>query len=326
MTGYLLRRVAVAFSSVVAISFAAFVAFGLSLDPTYPLILGGRHNPQRVALQHTYHLTDPILVRYWLWLKGLFAHGFGTTVMPSGVVPSGPVPGDAIGPAVWSAAAVTAQLVVVSLVAVVVLSVAVGTVSARVPGSPLDLLLRGLAYVSWSVPTFVVGIELLAWLDPNGRYSVGAPGGGFVRWVEHMALPVATLSLGLIGVYSRYIRSAMIVSLHEPYAVVARAKGLPERRVVLGHALRNSLLPFVSVLSLEFGAVVGASLAADFVFHMGGIATLFLRALGEADPFELTAVVVVLAAVVSAFIALADLAIGWLDPRVRVGVGAGAHA
>ncbi len=215
----------------------------------------------------------------------------------------------------------TAQLVAVSLV-VVLLSVLVGTVSARLPGSPLDLVLRGFAYVSWSVPTFVIGIELLVWLDRDRRYSIGPPGGGFVRWLEHMALPVATLSLGLVGLYSRYIRSQMIVSLHEPYAVVARAKGLSERRVVVRHALRNSLVPFVSVLSLELGAVVGASLAADFVFNMGGLASLFLSALGNADPFELTALVLVLAAVVSAFITLADLAIGWLDPRVRVGADA----
>jgi peptide/nickel transport system permease protein len=225
MIGYLVRRIALAASSVVAISFAGFVAFGLSLDPTYPLILQGRHSPLRVALQHQYHLTDPILVRYWLWVKGLFVHGFGTTVMPTTGPAGSASPGDVIGPQVWSAAAVTAQLVAVSLVVVVLLSAAIGTISARAPGSPLDLVLRAFAYVSWSVPTFVIGIELLVWLDHDRRYSVGAPGGGFVRWTEHMALPVATLSLGLIGVYSRYIRSQMLVSLHEPYAVVARGKG-----------------------------------------------------------------------------------------------------
>jgi len=322
--GYVLRRLAAAATAVVAISFACFVAFGVSLDPTYPLILNGRHSPERVALQERYHLTAPILERYWIWVKGLFVHGFGTTVMPAGLPSDNPGPGEPIGPAVWAAASVTAQLVAVSLVVVVLLSVLIGTVSARLPGSPLDALLRGLAYVSWSVPTFVIGVAFLRWFDPTGRYSLGAPGGGGVRWLEHMALPVAALSLGLVGVYSRYIRSEMLVSLRQPYAVVARSKGLPERSVVLRHALRNSLVPFVSVLSLEFGAIVGASLATDYVFRMGGLATLFLRALGEADPFELTALVVVLAAVVSAFMALADLVVGWLDPRVRIGVGGGA--
>ena len=89
-----------------------------------------------------------------------------------------------------------------------------------------------------------------------------------------MTLPAIALALGLVGVYTRYIRSSMLVALSQPYAVVARAKGLSEGRVVVRHALRNSLIPFVSALSLEIGAIVGASMAADWVFSMGGVATL----------------------------------------------------
>jgi peptide/nickel transport system permease protein len=122
-------------------------------------------------------------------------------------------------------------------------------------------------------------------------------------------------------VYVRYVRSSMLVSLGQSYAVVARAKGLSEGRVVVRHALRNSLIPFVSALSLEVGAVVGASLAADWVFSMGGVASLTIGALGRADPFELTAVVITIALVVIVFMTIADLVVGWLDPRVRV-VGA----
>ena len=149
------------------------------------------------------------------------------------------------------------------------------------------------------------------------------PGGGVGPWFGHMALPVATLSLGLIGLYSRYVRSAMLISLGEQYTVVARAKGLPERAVVFRHALRNSLAPFVSVLSVELGAVVGASLATDYVFRMSGLALLFLRALGSADPFELTAIVVILAVVVIGFMLVADLVVGRLDPRTRLDAASG---
>jgi peptide/nickel transport system permease protein len=316
---YVVRRILFAMSLLLGISFGAFAAFGLSLDPTYPLLLGGEEGlHQRHLLQVHYHLTDPIVVRYLHWLHGLVTHGFGTTVLPTyGRVSTGGLAGSDIDPLVWHAAAVTAQLVAVSLLVVVAGSAVVGAVAARRPSGVVDLTLRTFAYVTWSVPTFVIGIELLQWF--GGPSSFGPPGGGLGSWLGHMVLPVATLSLGLVGLYSRYVRSAMLVSLAEPYTVVARAKGLPERRVVFQHALRNSLAPFVSVVSLELGAVVGASLATDYVFRMNGLAVLFLQALGAADPFELTAIVVVLAVVVIVFMLVADVVVGRLDPRIRLG-------
>ena len=131
-----------------------------------------------------------------------------------------------------------------------------------------------------------------------------------------MVLPVVTLSLGLIGLYSRYVRSAMLTSLREPFSTVARGKGLRER-VVARHALRLSLIPLVAVVTLDLGAVVGASLAADYIFNMGGFASLLVLALGNADPFELTAILVVLSVLVVTFMTLGDAVVHQLDPRLR---------
>lgn len=320
MLAYAVRRVLFTLSMVWAISFGAFVSFGLSFDPTFQLSLCTTQDcrRQREELVAQFHLHDPILERYWLWLKSLPGEGFGHTVFWFGRIGAGQTTDTSIGPQLWPAAWVTAQLIAVSLVLVVAMSVLVGVVSARRPGSVLDTLLRFVAYVSWSLPTFLVGALVWRWLGPKGWFDTGAPGGGFVQWVRQMTLPALTLSLGLIGVYSRYVRSAMLVSLRQPYTVVARAKGLSERRVLLRHALRNSLIPFVSVLSLEFAAVVGASLATDYVFDMGGLALYFLRSLGQADPFAMTAILVVIGGIVAVFVLLADLAVGWLDPRARI--------
>lgn len=313
MIGYVVRRLLLAVSVVWAVSFGSFCAFGLSFDPTYPIILAGRNSPRRLELITEYHLRDPILVRYWLWFKGLFSHGFGTTVLGKNYGAGGWT----IGPEVWSAASVTAQLIAASLVLVVAGSILVGVIGARWPRSPVDAVLRLLAYVAWSMPAFLVGVLLLRWLEPKGWFLTGTPGGGFIQWIRTMTLPAITLAVGFVGIYSRYIRSSMLSALQQPYAVVARAKGLPERRVLLHHALRNSLIPFVSILSLEFAGVVGASLAVDYVFHMGGLADLFLESLGAADPFAMTAILVVIGGVVALFMFLTDLAVGWLDPRVR---------
>ncbi len=317
MIGYVVRRLLLAVSMVWAVSFGAFAAFGLSFDPTYSfnLCTSAACKRQRQEIIAQFHLHDPILERYWYWLSGLFSHGFGSS--PVGNIAN--APGDAIGPPLWRATSITAQLMGVSLVLVVVGSVVVGVVSARLAGSPLDWLLRLFAYVAWSMPTFLVGVLLVRWLGPTHWFDIGTRGPGFGNWIRWITLPAITLALGLVGLYSRYIRSAMLVSLRQPYADVARGKGLSEGRVVLRHALRNSLIPFVSVLSLELAAVVGASLATDYVFGLGGLANLFLRTIGQADPFVLTAILVVIATVVAAFMFLADLVVGWLDPRARVG-------
>jgi peptide/nickel transport system permease protein len=316
MISYLLRRLALAVSMIWAVSFASFVAFGLSFDPTFGYNLCGTEDCrlQRLQLIREYHLHDPILSRYSRWLAELPSHGFGTAVTGFYGVGDGKHIGTALWPALW----VSLQLLGAALVLVVLLSVFVGAVSARLAGTPLDWLLRLLAYVTWSLPAFLVGVLLIHGLGGTGWFDIGGPHPGFGGWLRWIALPAISLSLGFVGLYGRYIRSAMLVSLRQPYADVARGKGLRESRVVLRHALRNSLIPFTSVLTLDLAAVVGATLAIDYVFHMNGLAVFFFQSLGNADPFVLTAVLVTIGGVVAAASFLGDLVVGWLDPRIRV--------
>jgi peptide/nickel transport system permease protein len=339
MLAFVVRRLALTAITVVSVSFGAFCAFGKGLDPSYPLVLDPDPENRR-AVQAYYHLTDPIFSRYWRWVKDFFQHGFGNPVSlqvadDHVVTPST----TSISGEVLHAGWISFQLVGFSLVLMVLLSLALGTVSARWRSGPADIALRLVTYVSWSVPAFLVAFFFRRWFTSGQTASsftygpqtiehqgspiflIGPPTSGFVNWFQHMTLPALALALGVAAVYVRYVRSSMLVSLGQSYAVVARAKGLSEGRVVVRHALRNSLIPFVSALSLEVGAVVGASLAADWVFSMGGVASLTIGALGRADPFELTAVVITIALVVIVFMTIADLVVGWLDPRVRV-VGA----
>jgi ABC-type dipeptide/oligopeptide/nickel transport system permease component len=331
MTEYVIRRIALASSIVVAVSFAGFVGFGLSFDPAWSVVTSPEKHD---FVRRYYHLNDPILSQYWRWVSGLFSHDFGTTVSTDvlGTVPPRlGSPGAPIGPTVWNAAAITFELVGAAMVLVVVGSAGVAAVTARRRRFHADLGLRALSYLGASVPTFLVGDLLLRAVNPQFKlgtsgnltstgswFIVGAPTGGFVNWFQHMTLPVVALAVSLIGIYARYIRSAMIEALSEPYVTVARAKGLSERRVVLVHVLRNSLVPFTSLLSLEFGAIIGASLAADGVFVLGGLASTFLGAVRSSGPFELTALFVTTAIVVSVFTLVGDVLVGLLDPRVTV--------
>ncbi len=110
----------------------------------------------------------------------------------------------------------------------------------------------------------------------------------------------------------------MLVGLQQPYAWVARGKGLSEREVVRRHVLRNALVPFTTVMALDFGAVFGASIAVDVVFNLGGLASLAFNGIGIADPFIIEGVIVVTAAIVVLVGIVGDLVCGWLDPRIRL--------
>jgi len=214
---------------------------------------------------------------------------------------------------------------------VTIFSLLIGTIAARAPGSALDVVVRTGSYVAWAIPAFVVAVLLqlllrhLALAYDFEPFPVSGlpldPGTGFhfvAVWAQHLALPVLTISIGFIGAYSRYVRSAMLVSLSEPYAVTARAKGLSERRVLIRHALRNSLIPFASLLTLDFGAIFGATLVADFIFRTQGLAGALVGAVYDADPFQVQPLVLVGAASVLFFSLLGDLVASRLDPRIRL--------
>lgn len=332
MAAYFVRRLASTVSVVAAVSLAAFVGFGLSLDPSYPLAFQPR---SRAVVQAYYHLQDPILSRYWRWFSGLFHHGFGQAVSTDvgGSPPTLQSLGLPIGPQLWHAAEVTLALLGLALLFVVVGAGFVGVFASQRRRYRADIGVRALTYLGSAVPTFLIGDLLLRVISPhytssfvvgkgfvisstNGWFLIGEPSGGVVDWLRHLFLPAAALALGLIGIYARYLRSAMATELTRPYITVARAKGLPERRVLIRHALRNSLVPVTALLTLDIGAVVGASIAADGVFNTGGLASVFLGALGHADPFQLTAIVVVSAIIVCGLTLGGDVLVGLLDPRI----------
>ena len=236
-------------------------------------------------------------------------------------------------PQVWPALGRTALLAGLAVIVVTIFSLVIGTIAATRPGSALDVGLRTGSYLAWSIPAFVVAVlvqlllrHLALTYDFEPLPVSGLPhphetGTGIhyvLVWAQHLVLPVLTIAIGFIGAYSRYVRTAMLVSLGEAYTSTARAKGLSESRVVVRHALRNSLIPFLSLLTLDFGALFGASLVADYIFAQEGLAFLLTGAVYNADPFELQPLVLVGAASVLLFSLLGDLVSSRLDPRIRL--------
>jgi len=332
---YLLRRLLLAIPLLIGISLATFALLGAWLNPLWQALgptqcqargsLGGKCSTEIQKYIRDHHLDDHLVPRWWFWVKGIFT---GESSHPL----TGQRFTKAIWPQVWDATAHTAILILLALAIVVALSIAIGTFGARRAGRPSDVAVRAFAYSSWSIPAFLLALllqELFARLALTHHwqpvYAGGVPGPeagtGFhfvLDWVRHLTLPVIALATGFVGAYSRYVRSAMLVSLSTPWAIAARAKGISDRRLTFNHALRNSLVPFVNVLALDFGAIFGASLAVDFVFAQHGLASFLVQGLFNSDPYEVEPVVVIAAGIVLLSRALADVTTARLDPRARL--------
>lgn len=321
---YVARRLASSLLVLVAVSYGSFWVVASHINPLYSLLL---ENPRPTALINrltaVHHLADPIPVRYGRWLLGLFAGGNSGRMILSD---------QPVWPLVETALLHTAELAAISIVVVTALSALMGALSAYSRGSVVDVVLRGLGYFTWSIPTFVVALAAQAvlvrlgtatgWhpLYLSGRPGSAGPTSGLasgVDWVRHMALPVAVVALGFVGHYARYIRSSLTSALNAPYSTVARAKGLTDRAVLFRHALRNALIPFVAVLSLDLGSLIGATFVADIIFGLQGLGSLFLSSIRLGDPLLTQSLLMTTAVVMIVFSLLGDVAVSRLDPRIR---------
>ncbi len=321
----LARRLILSVVVLVAVSFASFWAVAAHVDPLYPLLYRTPRPTELIdRLTAANHLNDSIPTRYGHWLLGLFSGDDSNRMILSH---------EPIWPLVGTALAHTAELAAASIVVIVFLSVAAGVAAAYFRGSLFDLVIRGLGSVTWSIPTFLVALMLQEAVTRLGSatgwhpfYLTGLPGangstsgfGAVLDWLRHMTLPVVTVSVCFVGAYARYLRSSLLLALDAQYSTVARAKGLSERSVLLRHALRNASIPFVAVLSLEFGGLIGATFVADLLFGLQGLGSLFFDSINLADPLLTESLLVVTAAGMLLFSQLGDIATAWLDPRIRL--------
>lgn len=198
-----------------------------------------------------------------------------------------------------------------------------GYLSAVRAGGLLDRMLTIVAVTGISIPVFWLAAILLNYLTYQTEIF---PSGGYVEfaenpleWVEHLILPWVTLAIVYIGVYSRVLRSNMLDAMNEDYVRTARAKGLSERRVMTRHVLRNSLIPIITLLGLDLGALIGGAIAVEAIFSLNGIGQYAYESLINTDLPPIMAIVLFGAFFIVLFNALVDIAYAWLDPRIRLG-------
>jgi len=285
-------------------------------------IAGRNASPEVLAqVRHQFGLDQPLPVQYVLLMKRLFVTGDLTSFVNRG---------QKVIPTIAEAVPVTLSLVLGAAVIWVVGGILLGTLAAAFRGRALDRVLMALGLVGISMPVFWVGevANLLTQSRLHGTWLFSwVPALGYkplltqpLAWFETMVIPWFTLALLFIGLYGRVLRASIIEAYQEDYIRTARAKGLSERRILLRHALRTSLITFVSLFGLDFGALVGGgALLTEVVFSLQGVGYLTYNALENLDLPVIMATVMYASFFVVAANAAVDIAYAALDPRVREG-------
>jgi len=222
----------------------------------------------------------------------------------------------------------TVLLIGLGEIVAIIIGLTVGAYAGWKRGGAVDRVGTGTSLILYSMPYFVIGMPLiiifaagLHWFPTSGMSSTSISSQGFLDQVfdigRHLVLPLATVSLGLIGSYSIIMRSAILETRSEDYMTTARAKGISDGRMLRSHAFPNALLPMVTIIAINLGYVVAGAITAEIVFNWPGLGTLTINALEERDYPVLQGIFLLLSiAVVIANLA-ADLLYGLLDPRVR---------
>ncbi len=322
MLQYVIRRLLYSIVVLFAASFLTFTFVAVSGDPLAPLRITPNISEQTIKnVEDAKHLNESVPVRYWYWLKDAVTNQFGTTLI-------GDKP---ILPDLWRVMKNTMQLVIVAELLAILVAVGIGVYSALRQYSAFDYTVTSFSFLGLAMPVFWLALMLQVgvvyvyqWtgqrIFPIANLSSVDPGTGISFWLDrahHLVLPVIVLMVASVAAYSRYMRASMLEVISSDYVRTARAKGLTEKKVQMKHAFRNALIPLVTLIALNFGALLGGVIITETVFSLDGMGLYFVTALGTNDPYPIMAWLMVTATMVIIFNLIADIAYGYLDPRVR---------
>ncbi|HKC51327.1 MAG TPA: ABC transporter permease [Myxococcota bacterium] len=335
MLAYAARRVALFVPTFVAITFAGFAIMHLAPgDPVEMYLSGGLASGQagistqkladaqraKAELRHELGLDRPIPVQYVDWLAHLVRGDFGRSLKDR----------QPVWDKIRARLPVTVGIEVFAILITYLAAVPLGIHSAVRSGSRLDQVSTGVIFALYSLPSFWVGVLLivflcggdyLAWFPPGGLHSLDyTPEWSVFRRLgdlaNHLALPLFVTTLGSYTEISRYLRSSMLENARQDFIRTARAKGVPERTVVLSHMLRNSLIPMVTILAGILPGLIGGSVIIERIFSIPGLGQLGYEAVLARDYPVVLALFATTAGLTLLGILLADLALAVVDPRV----------
>jgi peptide/nickel transport system permease protein len=328
MRRYIIRRLLQAVLLLFVLSIALFLLIhAIPGGPERVFFAPRMSLAQRQALVHKYGLDRPLYVQYLSWLTGVLHGDLGTSISDLQ-----PVSSD-----IWSRVPATLELFAAALSFALVIAILFGVIAAVRQYSFTDYTLTTFSYFGISMPIFwfglilqqLFGVTLLpffyntfGWRWPIfGRVAPDTSGFSTLQllasYAVHLILPMLVLSLLFIAQWSRYLRSSMLDTVKQDYVRTARSKGLSSRSVFFRHALRNALIPFVTVVAIDFGGIASGAVITETVFAWPGIGLLFIDALNDRNYPVLLAMLLIGATSVITFNLIADVLYGVIDPRIR---------
>jgi peptide/nickel transport system permease protein len=318
MGRYILRRLAI---SVPVLLLVTIIAFGLvdlaPGDPVTALInptTRAEMGPEWVAdRQEQLGLNKPVAIRYILWLRELVQGNLGYSL----------VSGQPVGDQILGRIGPTMLLMGSAIVLGTLIGVPLGVISAIRQYSGLDYVTTVLGLLSISAPTFFVGLALmyffavnLGWFPTSGMRTLGVDP-STTDLLRHMVLPVTVLTLAHTPLSMRYARSSMLEALRQDYVVTARAKGLREQVVLVRHALRNALIPLITIIGVSLPELLSGAVITETIFQWPGMGLLALRAVNGRDYPLVLGIILITAAMVLISNLIADVLYAVADPRIR---------
>lgn len=296
------------------ISVVVFLMLKLTPGDPAATMLGVQATPAELArVRHAMGLDRPWIVQFGIWAQNLLHGDLGASYINH----------KPVSELILTRFPVTLELTIGAMLFAAAIGIPAGIVSASRRYSGLDYSITSFALFGVSMPSFWFGILLillfslyLRWLPASGYASIDA---GLAEHLRHLILPALSLGLFLSGTLARFTRSSMVETLAREFIRTGRAKGLSERAVVYRHALKNAMIPTVTVLGLQFGFLMGGATIIEQVFAYPGVGWLVLIAVSQRDYPVVQGVVLIVAAVFALTNLLVDVAYTWLNPRIRYG-------
>ncbi|MFB8247197.1 ABC transporter permease [Streptomyces sp. NPDC055952] len=311
MTGYLLRRLLQLLPVVIVVSLVLFLLLRLMPgDPTTEILGQEATAEDRAALRAELGLDTPVTQQFADWITGIVTGDLGKSWLTT----------EPVGGMIGERLAATVELGIIALLMAVFIGIPAGVLAAVRRRTKTDAALNSLSVVALSAPHFYVAALLILVF---GLWLRLLPPSGYVPFtedpianLEHIVLPAVTIGSTMVAVTMRQTRAALLATFSEDYIRTAEATGLSRRRIVLVYALRNAVVPVVTVLALQVGALMSATVVTETVFTVPGMGTLIVDSIFDRDLPVVQGAVLMVVVFVLLVNLLADIVYAWLDPRI----------